>query len=154
MAFLAFLAISPSILAYSGTERPTDKNIDKGDKQWGDLESLKYYDADDMYIKGKNGDPWYLSFIILKVEFKTDITNVGDENIFVIRFKFFGGGTLQIKVYYTDGTYTPYSETQQSTYLTKGYNIADNKVVDYIKFHSCEFLVPGKLYLDIVNVIY
>lgn len=157
MAFLVFLAISPSILAYSGTALPVTHHLDEGDKQWGNTYSLKYgYDPYDMYIKGAARDfpEIYIYEFNLRVMFDADITNVGDENIFVMRFKYFGGVSMSIYVYYTDNTYTFYSESQQSTYLTKAYDIEDNKIVSYIKFYSLELWNPGRLYLDLVRVNY
>lgn len=104
-----------------------------------------------MYIIGSGRIIYLISLIVM---FDADITNVGWDNVFVIRFKFFGGGELEITVHYTDGTSDDYDESQQSTYLTKGYGIDDYKIVSYISFVSNEWWNPGYLYLDLVIVGY
>lgn len=156
IAFLVFLAISPSILAYSGTVRPDNLSIIQGilvDDEGidGALQGIQdSWDGDHLYIKGSGGPIYKIS---LQVLFPAK-TNVGGDNIFIIRFLFSGSGELQINVHYQSGSPTEYSETRQSTWLTKGYIIDDNRVVSYIHFINNEWWNRGHLYLDVVHVVY
>jgi hypothetical protein len=124
----------------------------KGVRIRGTYVSLKHgWDDDDYYIKGSGFITYELEFDVF---FRTSYTNVGGDNLFVIRFKFSGGGNMKITVIYTDRTTTDYYESAQSTYLTKAYAIDDNKIVTRIRFYNFEWWWCGHVWLDLVNVIY
>ena len=64
-----------------------------------------------------------------------------------------GVNDVQIRIYYTDGEYDVYYESNR-VYKTVIYELEDNEIVDFVWFWNIEMWNAGNLYVDYVGVNY
>ncbi len=155
VAFLAILAIFPSVMAYSGTVYPNVYQKRQGQLMCGTLDSFKYIDQDFMWLQGH--DAWWCQFFIeIDVYFPINYDNVSDGNTLKLVFIFIGGNVLDVKIYYTDGTSVLYHEAgfNQVVWKTVIYNLDSDKVVHYVHFFNHEWWYAGHLFINQLIVNY
>ncbi len=154
LVLIVFIACLPSILAFSGTIYPIGYSTLKGSYQEGSLSSFRRIKDRNVIIwEGESYAPWWW-----EIEVRTWFSpksDVGINNELEWRFKFTGGGSISVKIIYTDETYDTYGELQTGgTYHTVTYEIDDDKSVFIVRFYNLEWWLPGKIYIDYLAVHY
>lgn len=148
---LALIAITPSILGYSGTVVPDEIIITHGSQEGS--RSYLYTKNDGYTVTWTSAYlGWFQHKIDLKVCFPIK-SDVGTGNTVEIRFEFTGGNVLDVKIVYTDGTYDLDSENSAS-FKTIIYELVNYKIVDYVEFFNHEFWADSVLEVDYLVVNY
>jgi hypothetical protein len=147
---LALIAISPSILAFSGTVVP-NSIVNTYGAQGGTLPDIQYEDDDYVYWIGVPVG-WNQYKILTKIYFP-EKSDVGTGNELEMEFQFSGGSVMQVKIRYKDSTYDIYTESSTS-WKTVVYDLDNYKIVDYVQLYNYEWWVFGIIAVDYMEVNY
>jgi len=146
---LAMILFLPTTLGYTGLAIPECIYTTYG-TQIGDIEDIQDNDGDVVVWVGQLRWPQFWILAKVYIEKKTD---VGTGNTIAIEFKFGGGNTITIDVFYVDGTKDRHIQPPGS-WRTVIWALDNNKVVDYVKFVNIEYNAPGILQVDYILVHY
>lgn len=147
---VAIISIFPSALAWSVTVVPDDI-INTYGKQTGTLEDIQTEDDD--YVQWVGVRVALVQYKILTRIYFPVPSSVGANNKLEWEFQFSGGNVLDVKIYYTDGTYDRYLEGSTG-WKTVIYDLDAYKIVDYVKLFNHEWWNAGWFRIDYMEVNY